>query len=281
MAMSRLQDILKYSAQARDLTLVALTCTYALGFLAWSGYAWRQGMGLLPIANTQYFIAGLPILFAMFVAYSLVRFRYWLQLWASADAPRRPRIVRRLTVAALVASALLEGFAPIPRTAWNLLAWEAYVIFKLLVFIMFFTLLVVNSTLDHGASRSGTSFWFWSQRLLIGPIALLLLWGSIQFVDQVLPTWPQEFGGFRPRRALLHVRGEDLSQSLRATLLPQSDAHAAGIRESREVLVLYADHERVIVKVPSDPQQRTAAEVQGAPAYELMTDVVVATTYLR
>jgi len=199
-ATSRLCPIFKDLAQARDLTLLVLTCTYALGFLIWSVYAWRQGMGLLPIANTQYFIAGLPIMLALVGTYLLVHCAYWLQSWASSDVPKRRRIVYWLTVAAVVPWGSLEFFGDIPRTTWSPLAWEAFVIVKALVGMVFFTLLLIDSTLDHGASRAGALSWFLTLGVSLAVALLLLLWVWISFVDEVLPLWPQELGGFRPRR---------------------------------------------------------------------------------
>jgi hypothetical protein len=64
-------------------------------------------------------------------------------------------------------------------------------------------------------------------------------------------------------------------------LLPHPDDDVAEILESRELLVLYSDNERLVVKVSPDPKRSTAWEIRGSPAYELRPDAVVAITYLK
>ena len=51
-----LPNIIKSASQVRDLILILVTGAYALGFALWSVNAWREGLGWIPIANTQYFI---------------------------------------------------------------------------------------------------------------------------------------------------------------------------------------------------------------------------------
>jgi hypothetical protein len=109
---------------------------------------------------------------------------------------------------------------------------------------------------------------------------LLVTWGLIVLVDQVFPSLPQEFGGIKPRLAVLHLRVSDLSRSLRHTLLAQPDGQDGDTRDSREVLVFYADKYRLIVKVRPEVMRDSAADVLAAPAYELSTDTIRATTYL-
>ena len=263
----------------RDLLFLALTCTYALGFAVWSVYAWRQGIGLLPIANLNYFIAGLPIVVIIGVTYSLLRSRHWLESWASRDAPRRARIVHCITIVTMLASASMEGFGVIPQTSWSVLPWEIYVIFKLIVFILFLVLILVDSELHRSPDRFGPT-----ARAIRGFIwvsVLLSAWNLYDIVVQTYPMLPQELGGVRPRPAVLHMRLEDLSSSLRTTLLAGPASATTGIGESVEVLVMYADSERLIVKIPPRRSERAAADVMDAPAYELKATVVVAATYLK
>ena len=298
--MPKPRDILKAIGEARDPILVAVSGTYALGFLVWSVHARHQGLGLLPIANTRYFIAGLPILFTLVVTYSLLHSRRWLKEWALRNAPRRILIMHLLTFTAMLATALLMSLLDvIARTAWSLLKWELFVEFKLLVFTMFLTLMLVVSdlpVLKVGNSKSKVIDWFirklcvddmepqagkskavgrgtplmhWVIRPSIIATTLVLASGLIELVNQVYPTLPLEFGGFRPRVAVLHLRVSDMSPSLRLILLAQPDDKGAEIRESKEVLVFYADTERLIVKVRPGSMHSSATGVHAPVADEL------------
>ena len=277
----KLGDFLKIAGEARDAILVGATCIYAFGFIVWSLHAWRHGLGFLPIANSQYFIAGLPVLFTLVAGYSLVQSRHWLREWVLRNGPRRTRIVGLLTLTAMVVSVLLETLVGhIARTAWSIAAWEVFVVFKLVVFILFLTLVLLTSELRRHANNSGEVLdWLLKGSIVVS--TLLVAWALFTLVDQYFPLLPQEFGGGKPRLAVLHVRVSDLSRSLRDTLLAEPDDQEAETRASKEVLVFYADTDRLIVKVRPEVMGGSAADVLAAPAYELPTDAIRATTYVQ
>ena len=179
----------------------------------------------------------------------------------------------------MLASASLQVFGVIPETSWSVLPWEIYVIFKSIVFILFLVLILVDSALYRSPDRFGPIGRM--TRGFIWVCVLILAWNLYTLLDQTYPMLPQEFGGVRPRPAVLHIRLEDLSSSLRTTLLAGPASATTGIGESVEVLVMYADSERLIVKIPPRRSQWDAADVRDAPAYELKANVVVAATYMK
>ena len=93
--MPSLRDILKKLGEIRDGILPAISGAYALGFVVWTVHAWRQRLGLLPIFNTRYFIAGFPVVFTLLITYCLLNAGRWLKAWALEDPPSRRRICRR------------------------------------------------------------------------------------------------------------------------------------------------------------------------------------------
>jgi len=180
----------------------------------------------------------------------------------------------------MLAVVLFEGLlAPIARTKWSVSAWEVFVVLKLLVFIMFLILIVVCSDLGLGGSDPISN---WFIRFCAVPLSALLIGlGSVEFIDQAYARLPQEFGGFRPRRAILHLRNQELPHSLREILLPHAGQTVEPITDSIQVFIFYADHDRLIIKIARDPQKVTLDQLRSMPAHEIRSDVVVATTYLR
>jgi hypothetical protein len=68
---------LNNASKLRDFGLVVIAGTYALGFIIWSFHAVTYNLGLLPIIDSQYFIAGiLPFIFSCIggsLVYLLIR----------------------------------------------------------------------------------------------------------------------------------------------------------------------------------------------------------------
>ena len=106
--------------------------------------------------------------------------------------------------------------------------------------------------------------------------AVLIGLGSIEFIDQAYARLPQEFGGFRPRRSILHLRSQELPRSLREILLPHAGQTVEPITDSIQVFIFYADHDPLIIKITRDPQKVTLDQLRSMPAHEIRSDVVVA-----
>lgn len=71
-------------ASRRDFILVAAAIVYFLGYLVWALNAWIQGLGILPAADLQYFVAGLMPATTLMVAWIVGRpllewFRFQLE----------------------------------------------------------------------------------------------------------------------------------------------------------------------------------------------------------
>ena len=46
----------------RNSVLIAVGLVYLLGYVVWFIIAWKQGLGPVPVLDTQYFVAGFPML---------------------------------------------------------------------------------------------------------------------------------------------------------------------------------------------------------------------------
>jgi hypothetical protein len=272
-----LPNIIKSASQVRDLILILVTGAYALGFALWSVNAWREGLGWIPIANTQYFIAGFPILMVFFLLYLLLQTEHWIRSWASKIS-RPHRFLPWFFVATLIAGFLVIAvffwakFGP-PRAVIGGEILVGVTIISLLILLM---ILFSAGIALQPANRGGLGI-----IIYISLFALTIGYFSILLIDQLYAQLPQEFGGFRPRRAVLHLQTQNLANSFRETLLRNAGQTSESVSDSIEVLVFYADHDRFIFKIAPDPQKITRGQLRSMPAHEIRSDAVVAATYLR
>jgi len=275
-----MRNIMKATRQVRDLLLILVTVSYALGFALWSLNAWRQGLGWIPVANTRYFLAGFPILAVFFGIYALVQLRNWLESWTSQNEHRRSYLLGTILVilTAFVLVDLLLG--PITRTKWNPLPWELFVPLELLELSIFligmFLMTAILSSVPPSSAISNSFIRFAAIPLMV----LMMAIGSLHALDLLYRKLPQEFGGFRPRRANLYLKS-DLPNSFREMFLPRGGQTVEPITDSIEVLVFYADDDRLIVKIAPDLRKVKPEQLRFMPAHEIRRDAVAATTYLR
>ena len=114
----------------RDGFLVVGAGLYAIGYFAWSVYAWANGLGLLPVLSAQYVAAGATIglflLFAWLVVGGLWLAQKRLHLWL--DKPTDERLTARWILALVcsvagfvfVTAVVLGKFLPwwLPMMLW-------------------------------------------------------------------------------------------------------------------------------------------------------------------
>src|SRR5687768_7347637 len=69
----RVTDRLTRLGRARDGLLVGATALYALGYAVWALHAARNGLGLLPVLQVQYLVAGLPVATVLVAWFASIR----------------------------------------------------------------------------------------------------------------------------------------------------------------------------------------------------------------
>lgn len=62
-----LKTIFEESGKIRDFILFILSIDYAIGYFVWAYFAWKYNLGAISLFDSQYLIAGCPIIFAIII----------------------------------------------------------------------------------------------------------------------------------------------------------------------------------------------------------------------
>ncbi len=111
-ALQQAIDRLTALGTIRDGILVSGAIFYAAGYLVWSSHAWRNNMGILPVLDFQYFVAGFVPVLIVTLAYLVGRFlwHFIMEVWpqkVGADATGGWRTIR-LTLRVLFEATLFS-----------------------------------------------------------------------------------------------------------------------------------------------------------------------------
>jgi hypothetical protein len=211
-------DRVERVGKLRDGILVAGGGLYVLGYLAWSGHALAEGLGLLPALELQYLLAGsllaLFLLTALLLGVAAMRLAYASDAWAKSSH-RSIRFLAPVTtfflgvVVALLAVVLMV-FAGVGLGSAGLVA----VVFggSLIAAAIVFTLL-------PGLKR------FERPTVVLFEGGLIAVAATIFYLVIVYPEVPQELGGVRPRCGYVEVARADASGPLARELFASAQAN--------------------------------------------------------
>ncbi len=241
----------------RDGALLLASTAYACGYVVWSVVALQSQVGALPVADSQYFVAGIPvILLAVAILYAATGVRVLSSLWhpfvRRLAVRRSPPVVGLVTLivalSLVVFSAvlLLRPFSQPPSarvTPRGLfiypILWGAYV-------------LMLLGTEATELSRTRRPF---AQRLLpflrvvtliVMPVSLLVV-GCAAYVNNYFPHLPQELGGARPKLARLDISRRALAGPTATALGWSMAAAPSPTFETGRVAVIFMSKETLIV----------------------------------
>jgi hypothetical protein len=108
----KLSVFLKSIGSLRDGILVCGGLIYFCGYFVWSLVAWQHNLGQMPIFDSQYFVAGIPVLISFIILFYLLgRMKHFLiEDWPAWIARKRP-ITRNSIYALLFLFTALIGFS--------------------------------------------------------------------------------------------------------------------------------------------------------------------------
>jgi hypothetical protein len=226
--------VLRRLGEARDGLLVAVAITYGLGFLVVSFYSYREGLGLLPLLQAQYFAAGLLPAVLITLTYLAYRWTEGLVARVLGALKRTPRFL--LDVISGTASSVLGALS------WN--REGTWVVIVPAVLVAGVTGVALLSRVRHSAIKGG------AQLVSVAVLALACASLSTVYAIRVYPGIPQELGGVRAESARLDLVTEAMSES---TLTRMVDYRTdAKVVRSRELKVLFVADDFLLFRLPGD-----------------------------
>lgn len=239
---------LKSLGEIRDGLLLLVSATYVVGFISWSLYAWRLGVGAVPALDAQYFVAGTPIAVVIVLTTGLVlaTARLIARAWHHEDGRFRSTIKY-----AVIAAALIVFFGTIIAYGFiKFRAWRADLNARRISDLSDFsprfiiTEAVLGLIIWHIMNNFDEiielfSEWMALWRLLFVVSIVAISAGVIYvFVVFVYPSFPDALGGGRPRRAQVDLKIESVSAETLAVLVARPSVQGAKVARTREVWVL-------------------------------------------
>jgi hypothetical protein len=230
----------------RDAVLVSVSLVYLLGYLSWAFYAGTYGLGMVPVLDAQYLVAGLVPTLIVVVAIMLVALQWRFAKWASREpSDRRFKIGSYLSALAAVGTAgagfagWLFGKLDNPDAARVSLAIATLAAYGLMA-----------GSLLQG-SRGPKFFRLYGLGVLWVVIAFVPIIMILFYLERVFPKLPASLGGPAPQCVVMDVAAADLSASALALLSRQDTVpDTAPVVRTREVDLLFSTSEVVIFRLP-------------------------------
>jgi hypothetical protein len=236
---------------ARDIILVGAGAAYVIGFLVWSYNAWREHIGLLPAVQAQYIAAGLvPLLLVSYIP--LVAKLSFLnsmisrlagantvistleELGAAKKIAREAKSVgksciRFIMISIMVLAISIAVVTILKHKSHQFLLLDVVIVIEVWLLTGAGFLLGLIRYDKHlaaygvalGAEFNGQLHNMRRNAMIYGTVAsIIIAQATFTYAVYIYPLLPQEFGGMRPRTALLEVKRLDLSPEERKILLP-------------------------------------------------------------
>ncbi len=291
-------DWLKVAGELRDGFLVIGAIIYFLGYTVWAINAYQNNLGLLPIVEVQYFVAG--TLLAFFIMVLVLTFKGSIVLkkmirdWVGST-PIGAKLYLTKTVLSL---GLLSSFlvlaiwlpverfekfrASTPNWIW-LWCFLALVVWVSTLFIPALpkrnpqpdkqeTIDFANFYQTFGFHRTE---WLYSTGQIVSFwVFYALIGASFIFIVDLYSMIPQEFGGVLPRHAYLDITKTQLSKETIDEILPPGATES--VVRSNRVEILFSGSDVMIIRSEKNRKifSLTKSTIQTVNPQEENPDVI-------
>jgi hypothetical protein len=209
---------------------------YFLGYLCWSLFAWERGMGLAPVLDAQYFIAGaFP---GLLVASTVLLIKGLIRLTKRRAGERSPTKILIGSILSLASFAVLILFSIVECVSKK----DDSGISSILIFA-WLGLFSCSGYLVGGRWQRlvlPILAWFY------GPLTILWLYGS--YMGKVFPAWPQELGGPRPQRVELDIDRTKVSATTMG-LLSSAPSDGEQVVRTRQVYLISLNSDYALLQM--------------------------------
>lgn len=226
----------KNLGQWRDSLLLAAGILYLLGYLSWALYGLNNGIGFIPVLDTQYFAAGIipAALFCLFwIAHRIL---HVLNVWTQGPPTRNQMVLSRIL---LIVTVIFLGIV---------FALDRFHLRtpRFLLFGLFSGYLAAVV-----ARKRGLRLYQWIAIFMgrVYAVLILLLW--LWYVDRLMPNLPPEFGGAESRCVSLDVDSAQLSSETRGQFLPKEMDLSGNVRRTTSLNLIFDGSEYFFVTAQS------------------------------
>jgi hypothetical protein len=259
---------LKRLGLARDGLLIVGATLYGAGYVSWSFYAWVRHLGPVPAFESQYFIAGVPVVIVILAGWrvGISVSRFYTAAWPRWFRSRPERTQWIIAVGVLMIT--IEDFSFLMLNGWSgrgsgdlgrLLLGYFGTMGLGLVFLLFRFpgAAGVHPVVDKFANYQASAI----VHIYITMTAVLF---AVLYLVVLYPKLPQSFGGAAPRPALLDVLVERLPESTIQMLAGRAARTNEKALTSVEVAVYREDSQSILISVKTlgDDRSRDLIELK-------------------
>jgi hypothetical protein len=205
---------------------------YLLGYASWALYGWNQGIGFIPVLDTQYFAAGIVPAALCFLFWIVHRLLRALNVWTKGSPTQNEMIISRILL--IVAVIFLGIVFALERFHLRTPRFLLYGLFS------GYLAAVV-------ARKRGSILLKWIAIFMARVYAVLILLLWLWYVDRVMPNLPPEVGGAQPRCVLLDVDSAQLSSETRDQFLPKEKDRSEPVRRTNPLHLIFDGSEYFFV----------------------------------
>ena len=265
--LGRIRNWLKPIGELRDGALVLVSVTYITGYMVWSLNAWVNQLGVLPVIDSQYFVAGfVPVSILLLAYFGGTQLRRLIEQWDQLVAPNVTiwwqGLLRLAAIAVFVGSfatliilSIVNALSESKGTTYN--------IFRVVIVIWgisFIFLPPINEVEHPNWLQSWLQDWFggkgfraaqsWFRKLMsYYVIFALTLLGLFYYLFIAYPNLPQELGGVRPRCGYLDVPKAQLSNETLEAIVPANLVKSDHpVVRSMEVEILFSGSDVILIR---------------------------------
>jgi hypothetical protein len=236
------ESLVKRLGDLRDGLLLLAGVLYLLGYLSWTVYALKTGIGLVPVLDSQYFAAGVfPAAIVLLFILS-VRLLRALQKWLTRPLPAKRAFLSKVLASCGFALIFVYGaFSIFLKSEW--LSWLMFGCVFLIVLAAFF-----GRGAEHRFLQLA-GLWLIRVYSILGAFWLLAV-----YVDRLFPSMSSEFGGPKPRCIQLDMEVSQLSPESYAQLLGSSTSTAnPSVARSVPLYLIFDGTEYLLLSDRSEP----------------------------
>jgi hypothetical protein len=220
-------DWIENLGKIRDGLFLLISAIYVMGYIVWAIVAWHNNLGFMPVLQAQYFVAGCPIFIAIVLAYYLIRllyrvaFKWWPILFDNLSFRSQHLISSIFSALQFVLLFTMIYFSRSKEVQPCILATVCGLIIILPILSptdTYYKRVIVKAKsdglIDEKTGQRNEHISITKPRLLVlgqkglitilAPI-LVCIYLTYVFINTYYIKIPQEFGGAKPRSAVLDL----------------------------------------------------------------------------